>query len=887
MTGVTRARLGSRFAAVAVVVALAAATALVTVGSTTAGAVGPPDHLAFTQIPAGSQTAGDPWTGTDQPKVAIRDIANATVTASTSQIFLHISPGSIDPGEEGATLTCTANPVAAAAGVATFAGCSINRAGTFTLTAEDPTDGIAAVSGPVTIDPAAPSQLAFTTQPGYGTAGVDLTTQPVVSVQDEFGNTVNTNAYDVTLAIQDAGTNPGGGTLTCTPDEEETTSAGDAAFTGCQISVAGTGYTLVATSNPALNAATSDPFDVSLNAPATALAFVVQPSSGAPTDVLADFEVAYVDTAGRIVSNQAGNISVAIAPSPPAAGVLGGCTAPVAAVDGVATFTGCTISLAGAGYRFRASSGAPALADVDSLPFTIAILHLAFVVQPGDGTAGDPLPRQPVVAVRDANNRNVTFNGPIELHVTPDTGTSGAVLTCYANPLDPADDLLAVFALCAVNLPGIGYRLTATSEVLGLTANSGAFDVVGSPAQLAFATQPSDGVPGIPLVVQPDVMILDAAGQLVTTDSSTVVSLAIAPGTPASGGPGALTCAPATAVNGVAQFVGCKISQPGDDYQLKATSNPALTPAVSDPFDIVGGLQRIFGPDAIDTSIEVSRAAFPVDGSAGAVVLARSDFFSDALAGGPLAAVKGAPMLVTPGAAQSAGLDPRVSGEIQRVLEPGNVVYVLGGPLALAPGIDTALTGLGYIPVRVAGPNLYSTAVAIAIQLGMPGTVFLATGLDFADALSAVPAAIDAGGAILLTAGSTQSPETAAYLAAYSPATRYAIGGPLAAYGADPDAIPVFGPDLYGTSAAVAERFFPDPPVIGVATGLTYPDALSGGVFMATGGRHGPVLLVRTHTPLPPAIADYLSGLDDIPGFVFGGPVAVGDDVEAAIEDLL
>ncbi len=111
---------------------------------------------------------------------------------------------------------------------------------------------------------------------------------------------------------------------------------------------------------------------------------------------------------------------------------------------------------------------------------------------------------------------------------------------------------------------------------------------------------------------------------------------------------------------------------------------------------------------------------------------------------------------------------------------------------------------------------------------------------------------------------------------------RYAIGGPLAAAGADPSAIPVYGVDLYETSAAVANRFFPNPVGFGVATGLNYPDALSGGVFMATGGRLGAVLLVRTHVPIPPAISAYIAALAPMPGYVFGGPIAVGDDVEAA-----
>jgi len=108
----------------------------------------------------------------------------------------------------------------------------------------------------------------------------------------------------------------------------------------------------------------------------------------------------------------------------------------------------------------------------------------------------------------------------------------------------------------------------------------------------------------------------------------------------------------------------------------------------------------------------------------------------------------------------------------------------------------------------------------------------------------------------------------------------------LAAAGADPSATAVFGADLYGTSAAVATTFFPHAAIYGAATGLNYPDALAGGVYMATGGRLGPVLLVNTNAPLPGPIIGYLNTLAvDTPGYVFGGPLAVGDDVLTALQD--
>jgi len=280
----------------------------------------------------------------------------------------------------------------------------------------------------------------------------------------------------------------------------------------------------------------------------------------------------------------------------------------------------------------------------------------------------------------------------------------------------------------------------------------------------------------------------------------------------------------------------------------------------------------------------VSQAEFPTSGSAHAVVLARSDYFSDALAGGPLAASVGGPLLITPGASQSSTLDSRVSGEIQRVLGAKGTVYILGGTLALSSNIDSTLQSLGYNVVRIAGTDEYDTAVQIAKQLGDPSTIFEATGLNFADALSAVPAAILNHGAILLTDGTTQAPQTATYLAAHPADTRFAIGGPLAAAGADPSATAVYGQDLYATSAAVASRFFASATTFGAATGLNFPDALSGGVFMGSSPHVGPVLLVDSSLPVPSSITSYLTEDTAMSnGYLFGGPLAVGDDVMAAL----
>jgi putative cell wall-binding protein len=296
---------------------------------------------------------------------------------------------------------------------------------------------------------------------------------------------------------------------------------------------------------------------------------------------------------------------------------------------------------------------------------------------------------------------------------------------------------------------------------------------------------------------------------------------------------------------------------------------------------------RLAGSDAIATAIAVSDSAFPRSGSAAAVVVARSDYFADALTGAPLAAALGGPLLLTPGASESTTLDARTLAEIQRVLAPGGSVFLLGGSLAISSDIDPQLTSLGYRVQRIAGADEFATAVDIAEQLGNPSTIFEVTGLDFHDAVSAGPAAVADHGAILLTDGAEQAPETAAYLAAHPGDVRYAIGGSFAALGADPSAIGVFGPDAYGTAAAVASRFFPDPSGVGIATSSTFSDALVSAPLL--GALDHPLLSVPSTGSLPADLVGYLAQVSASVGtlVVFGGTAAVSDAVVSEIDTAL
>ncbi|MHB1739706.1 MAG: cell wall-binding repeat-containing protein [Actinomycetes bacterium] len=299
------------------------------------------------------------------------------------------------------------------------------------------------------------------------------------------------------------------------------------------------------------------------------------------------------------------------------------------------------------------------------------------------------------------------------------------------------------------------------------------------------------------------------------------------------------------------------------------------------PSPPVATIARLAGADRIQTAIQVSQSQFPTAGSAKAVVLARADIYPDAMVGGPLAAHVGGPLLLT----ESAGLDAATQAEIQRVLPAGGTVYLLGGTGALSPAVATSLTGLGFHVTRYWGSTRFGTAIAVADALGNPTTIFEATGLNYPDALSAGPAAVAKGGAILLTDGSVQSSDTAAYLSAHPGVTRYAVGGPAAS--ADRSATPLVGADRFATSVAVANQFFTSPGTVGVATGMNFPDALSATPDLGT--IDAPILLVDPTTPLPASVAAYLSTRSSTITTVsiFGGTGAVSSGVSVAISTAL
>jgi putative cell wall-binding protein len=178
--------------------------------------------------------------------------------------------------------------------------------------------------------------------------------------------------------------------------------------------------------------------------------------------------------------------------------------------------------------------------------------------------------------------------------------------------------------------------------------------------------------------------------------------------------------------------------------------NSAVSPDVEIALGAYAGtVIRLAGSNRYGTAVAISQYGYA--GTADTVIVATGAGFADALAGGPAAVLLGGPVLLT---------DPNtlpgvVWTEINR-LKPSRIV-VVGGEAAVSADVFDALSGIQLNTVRIMGANRYDTSVAIsqdAFGLGAD-RVYVATGLNFPDALAGAAAAGWYGAPILLVPGTS------------------------------------------------------------------------------------------------------------------------------------
>ena len=407
----------------------------------------PASQLAWVQQPDNGNAGSALFPA---PTVVVEDKTGCVVQNDLSQVQL-----AIHSGPSGATLSnCVPN---LGYGETTFQNCSLSTIGSYTLSVTDPTDSITTpvVGNTFSITAGVPAQLVFKQQPGNGTGGTALTTQPIVWIEDASGNVIQGDSTAVTLAI---GTNPSGGTLSgCT----STTTNGVATFAGCKIDKAGTGYTLTATDaadNLTVPSQPSAPFNITVG-PAFQLGFTTSPGTTVAGDPFGTQPVVAIqDAGGNTVTTNTSTVSLAIGTNP-ASGTLSGCTGTTTA--GVATFAGCKINNAGNGYTLTATDGT--LQPGTSSAFNIVTPALtSFKVVPATNapTAGTPF--------------NVTITGLDQSGFTF-PGLTGTQTIAFSGPANSPNGTTPIYPASVSFTGGVGTAAVTLydAQTTHLTATEG------------------------------------------------------------------------------------------------------------------------------------------------------------------------------------------------------------------------------------------------------------------------------------------------------------------------------------------------------------------------------------------------------------------------------
>ena len=156
------------------------------------------------------------------------------------------------------------------------------------------------------------------------------------------------------------------------------------------------------------------------------------------------------------------------------------------------------------------------------------------------------------------------------------------------------------------------------------------------------------------------------------------------------------------------------------------------------------------------------------------------------------------------------------------------------------------------------GENRYETNLAVlkAMNLNGRSEILTASGLDYADALSA-----SATGKPVMLVGNGLTSSQSSFLKSLGSGQKcYILGGTAAVSETTENQIKssvggtverVYGDNRFKTGRAIAEKFFKDADTVLIASGDDFPDGLTGGVLANAKG--APVLLVNKNNTVEAA----------------------------------
>ncbi|MGK0466717.1 SpoIID/LytB domain-containing protein [Clostridium sp.] len=296
---------------------------------------------------------------------------------------------------------------------------------------------------------------------------------------------------------------------------------------------------------------------------------------------------------------------------------------------------------------------------------------------------------------------------------------------------------------------------------------------------------------------------------------------------------------------------------------------------------------RLSGSNRTETSIAIAKQQY-TDKVPDAVVLATATNFADALAGSGLAYKYNAPLLLVN---KTVNRSKNILDYIKANLTKDKKIYILGGTGAVSEEISEYLTTTGYEIIRLGGDNRYETNQKIVENLNIPKetSIVLTTGTAFADALSISSIADIKGYPILLNGKNSLEDSVSDYITDIQPTTIYMIGGTgalsanieteIKSLDSKIDIVRLGGANRYETSMKILEHFGLNTDTVAVATGIDFPDALSGSVLAAR--LNSNVLLVDNKNVTKQK--ELLNKKNIINVIVFGGDSVISENIASSL----
>ena len=341
--------------------------------------------------------------------------------------------------------------------------------------------------------------------------------------------------------------------------------------------------------------------------------------------------------------------------------------------------------------------------------------------------------------------------------------------------------------------------------------------------------------------------------------------------------------------------------------------DPYFTGTKTVEFEIADAWKRLAGNNSLGTMKAIVDEGFNA-ADTDVAILATNKSFKDALAASALAGKHNAPILLT----APNTLSTHTANELKR-LKPSKV-FIVGGTLAVSEDVANTVKQMGITVSRISGKNAVETSRAIFMEYLtpldptisiVPSAIVIATQKDFADALSIAPWSYFHEAPILLTSASGELSQESLdrmvlYMGPKYSDRKVIIVGGTSAVSAKTEqrikdagyanVIRLAGSTAVKTSEAIARwavsegnlgryengaRRYMSLAQVGVATRGDYKDALCGAALMGRLG--GPILLVNGNNYS--AVNNVLKGksAEVEHGYIFGGPLAISEDVEAKI----